>query len=675
MVDYLNVFNISNGEVPSPSEFMPIRGKYYNKDCFFQADIYQQISQSISNNQITFIIGNPLSGKTRIVYDNIVKFKNAYLIILQPGFETDEFTLPKNSDRILFIDDINDFSHKNSIALNRVINYSINNNIKLIITCRKGPEFEEFKKTINRHIYEELMMNCYEIPRWNKNEIVLKEFIKKYEHLSTTNDAFDGNIGSIILPLSAMKTRYNLLLKNNDDLPLSILKGLKLHYHLHNYEKNKNTYNNHKIRVFCEKFRDNKISFENWEKAKSKISSQITELNFIEDCEDIIIEEAYLDFIKNPITDQILDVVDPTMDLSKIKRLYRDLYRDPYEAKALGFVQNLRDYNSLILRSKSFNDALNIFSEFPQKINPNYQTANFLLGKCENIFQFFHAYNLFKKIKTINLWKVDISKFGSYFDNFCDLLTDTIELDKMQLIKKGAFANRLTKLSVQDKEKSLICLFSQLSPKEIFNNRNFSLVALYCLQSKNEFNIYFKNYLYILSSLRYKEQRNIIKACIKVEEYKLGKELINKHFKFDQFDYHNELGNCYSKSNYKTSYNHYFSALNKSEDLNQELKALINLNKLIVYHQREENREEILERSHRTLMKFSKINFQNTSLRFLKQAILINEIDKAEPTYLSNKLTDLLKKDYLGKSHLKNIRDDISNIRKKEIILDFIEKN
>lgn len=648
----IKTFDLSKSEL-NPIKFMGIRGKYYNPNLFYNTLIYDQIKHSIKNEIITFIIGNPLSGKTRIIFDSLKELSSGYIIIPKKDTSFDEYLIPKADNRIIYIDDIDDYCRHNSVALNKLLKYAIIKNIKLLITCRSGPEFLIVRNTLNRFIFSELLQNRFHIPRFDKNSDTMSKFMTENDIKTDSIMSFDGNLGSLILPLTAMRKRYMELDNMENRIPTTILKGLKFHFHLKNYEEDKTHYDDSKIRLFCNKYLQDELTFDEWESGKQILLSTDSDMNFLEEEDSLIIEEAYLGFSKD-LNQNSSDVIDQNLTLSKIKRLYRDLYKDPFEAKAYGFPATIWDYNNIIKKSKSFEEAFTHYSEIPNHITLKPQLYKSLFKFTYSKETFIKVYKEMKS-KKIDTKEISFAQFAKYFDKFSDLLFATINLDKERLKRLNQFTYQLIFLAKKEPKDSLKTLFTVFSPTEIHNGEAFNKLVVDCSVDDEDFNLYYEKYVTLLDSLPYPRLKNFVQGCIKLGKYELSRTLMEKHFDKDSFDYKNELANCYKESNPQLAYTNYNEAHELASDLHQELKTLTNINHLIYNASLLENRDAILTLSHSFLKKILDSGFHSMNLKYLKESVIKNEIDRCNKELLVEKVIDLIELPYLSKRTFKNL--------------------
>ena len=220
----------------SPQKFMPVRASHYKKDFFFPHPIYDTIKTKIIETDLIFIVGDPLAGKTRIVFDTLSNLKDGFIVKPKLDKTIKEYRLPRRNDLIVFFDELDDYCRTNAEAMNKVLTYIITKKIKCIATCRTGPEFNQVRKNLHPHIYSALSSNQITIHKFDKDEPMLKQFLSSNSSQIKNIKSFDGNMGALILPLEDMAERFTNLVEKDKRWQIAILKGLKIHYHLYNYE-------------------------------------------------------------------------------------------------------------------------------------------------------------------------------------------------------------------------------------------------------------------------------------------------------------------------------------------------------------------------------------------------------------------------------------------------------
>lgn len=195
------------------------------RESYFSREIDSEIFDKFAAGKNILIIGNSLSGKTRAFYELIRKLVgeqiNTEVFFPKMISTASSFDSLRNSGKqIVFFDDIDDFYNQQTID-NFIIEL-IRSGFQIVATCRTGPEYKDFKKTASSKVKE--AFSIVMIDKMSRNTI--NEFAEQ-ENIDIENSEFDGNIGSIILPIQKMRDRYDDLRhqKNEiNDLSINILK-------------------------------------------------------------------------------------------------------------------------------------------------------------------------------------------------------------------------------------------------------------------------------------------------------------------------------------------------------------------------------------------------------------------------------------------------------------------
>ncbi|MCP4582245.1 MAG: tetratricopeptide repeat protein [candidate division Zixibacteria bacterium] len=193
----------------TPQQVMYLRGKesYGFKEYYYsRAELDKAIQDHIENNKNVLVIGNPLAGKTRLVYQNLKKLKNAEILIPRDvDYSMEDFLIPRSftpwRKKILLLDDLNKYTD-NQNYIHMLQEFS-NENILIIATCRIGPELDSVESKLEQYM-SSLFANRLQIQEIDKG---LAEKIASEAQTRLPN-TFDSNIGSIFLQLDAMIKRY-----------------------------------------------------------------------------------------------------------------------------------------------------------------------------------------------------------------------------------------------------------------------------------------------------------------------------------------------------------------------------------------------------------------------------------------------------------------------------------
>ncbi|MDP3464097.1 MAG: hypothetical protein Q8S18_15005 [Bacteroidales bacterium] len=665
--DQYESFDLNNGAL-NPVSFMGLRGNHYMKDFFFPHPIYDKIKTKIIDDDLIFIIGNPLAGKTRIVYDTLSNLKKGYIVKPKLDKSIKEYRLPRRKDLVVFFDELDDYCRTNVEAMNKVLYYLIKNKIKCIATCRTGPEFNQLKKTLNAHTFSELHSAQITIPRFDKNESSVKSFLISNASQIKNIDSFDGNMGALILPLDDMRERFASLVEQDKQLPIAILKGLKLHYHLYNYESKKSFYDDSKILYFCKKYLQEDISRHEWENAKGELTTDEATLNFLDEREFIIIEEAYLDFLKNANGDTI-DVIDGTLDKYKIKRLLNDTYKDLIEKKTWGFPANIHDYNRVIKKTETFEDAEKIFKDIPVGINPNEITYSLLLKKTKDKNTLERLFTEMKR-RGLKFKFMPEHCFIAGFDSFDNLFESLLKLDKKSLLTRNSISNRLIELSKINPKESLISLFRIIPFGQIYTNPVYNEICLRCCKDEQDFKLYVEPYINTINKLDYALAKNFIKICSSLNQNDIALKLIEDYLKNNPFDYFNEKANCVKDAKPLEALVLYLEAMKHFTNISEQVKALTNIVNLIYDKELNDKVEFALNlASPFSQQNFTKLNFRNA--QYLRYGILLLEIWRTPIANLAETIATLLSRTDISKRTFQLVIPKIKDTEKQKTVIDY----
>ena len=178
---------------------------------YLKRDIDNSLEISFSNNTNTLLIGQSLSGKTHAIYYLIAGNKKRCTVSLLRcnEFEIEKFHAPFSFyKKVVLIDDLQRFVSKRNFFF--ILEYFREHDWQIIATCRSGVEFVQVKNSFSKENKElsSFFEGQFEIEEIS-NEIgkgIAEENNKDWGKIE-----FDGNIGSIFMPLSEMRTRYGKL--------------------------------------------------------------------------------------------------------------------------------------------------------------------------------------------------------------------------------------------------------------------------------------------------------------------------------------------------------------------------------------------------------------------------------------------------------------------------------
>ena len=643
-----------------------VRARHYSSKVFYDTPEYENIRAKILNSKITLVLGNPLAGKTRIVFDTLNSLTKGFVIFPQPFSWANEYHLPNRKDIILFIDELDAFCEKNPDAINKLLYFAFQQGYKCIFTCRTGPELTKVKKTLNHQIWTELITNKIYIPRFSKEELSLQNFINENKDIIKNTSHFDGNIGSLILPLEDMRKRFQKLVEEEQDHAVAILKGLKLHYQLFNYESKKSYYNEIKIRDFCNRYLNEKLSNTDWEKAKQLILSTDTTLNFIEEQDDIIIEEVYLDCNENPSN----DVIDETFNIYNIKKTLSNLYKDTLERHNLGFPTTIRDWNKIINKQENFNEAFKIFEQIPEYVKKDKYTYEALMKKTEDKEI---RKKLFDELRQRGLdprHTPNSTYFGKFTD-FNELLEAIAKSSKGHLKFRTSVSDKLISLAKENPKNSLKILFNKYPKDQIFGNYVFMEICRKCCIDSDDYKNYIEPYLGKAPKLDTNLFKKFIWICSMLKQKKVALEFLDKYFKENNYDYYNQKANCLRDEQPEEALNLYLQAATITTNKKQMAISYNNYGQLIYEKKLQSKLHDGIINCYKGI-KESKIS--HGEFPYLRYTLLLLIIWETPIETLIQKIEHLLSISDFTKNTVKHILPSVFNLDKQKVISEYLTR-
>ena len=276
----------------SPEEVLGLRGlpkhgflDYY----YYERDNDKIIRDRISSNKNVLVLGNPLAGKSRAVYQALRSSDRDVLIPRVVDVNPESFQIPFHLKfwrrRVVFFDDIDKFTDVQNF------NYLIQailkkKDITIIATCRCGPEYAKLSGKM-----ESQLSFIFEDP-----VEIAKISVEEADEIPKTigteiPSEFDGNIGSIFLKLDTMRERF----RGCDGIETGMLWSIKRLYYAGIYDE-REVFSIERIKRVCEKVEEIDLKNYKWRTA----INNLRDLGFIELPEGekcLQAEEAYLKYV------------------------------------------------------------------------------------------------------------------------------------------------------------------------------------------------------------------------------------------------------------------------------------------------------------------------------------------------------------------------------------------
>ncbi|MBZ0201762.1 MAG: tetratricopeptide repeat protein [Ignavibacteria bacterium] len=207
------------------------------EEYYMQREVDKLLTRRLMQNKNTLIIGQPLSGKTRAVF-NAIKHIDRKLHVLMPRcVPMPVFELPKDyffkKGKIIFIDDLQHYIEKQE-NYHLLFKKAQQKNIPIIAACHSG---KDFRKVKNKLTEQNLIVDMFFGDGVLEMEKLSAEDGRKVaEKLGMLWDSvkFNGTIGSIFMRLSQMETRFDTC----DNVEKTILRVMRNLYLCGIYEDN-----------------------------------------------------------------------------------------------------------------------------------------------------------------------------------------------------------------------------------------------------------------------------------------------------------------------------------------------------------------------------------------------------------------------------------------------------
>ena len=199
-------------------------GRPFNE--YHEREQDKALNKLLSENKNTLVIGQPLAGKTRTVYQALINLNKACDVLIPrcKTIDIEKFLLPRHLDfwkkRLIFIDDLQRFVEMENF--DHLFKEATENDFIIVATCRSGFEFKKVKsKFLEKNIGLETIFN--NIIEMDKVSLELGKEIAEKAGIDWNSVKFNGTIGSIFMKLGEMEKRY----EECSDIEKTILQVIK----------------------------------------------------------------------------------------------------------------------------------------------------------------------------------------------------------------------------------------------------------------------------------------------------------------------------------------------------------------------------------------------------------------------------------------------------------------
>jgi tetratricopeptide (TPR) repeat protein len=224
-----------NSSKLKPKDILGIRAsaKRGFRKYYFERPIDKDIRENLEKNENILVIGNPLAGKTRAIFQALKTLKEPFDVIVPKVGNVDlaEFRIPihlnwRRKTLVLF-DDLDKFVEEEHFL--HILNMFDERKVTIIASCRSGPEYDNLRKKMKEEQLDLFFVRTLEIATISRDDA---EKIGQ-ETAEPIPPHFDGNIGSIFLHLHVMESRF----RECNEVEKCFLKATKRLYYAGIYEE------------------------------------------------------------------------------------------------------------------------------------------------------------------------------------------------------------------------------------------------------------------------------------------------------------------------------------------------------------------------------------------------------------------------------------------------------
>jgi tetratricopeptide (TPR) repeat protein len=394
--------------------------KYY-----YQRPEDNLISESLNKKENVLIVGPPLSGKSRAVYQTLMNLSKLYDVIIPKctDINRENFIFPKHlkfwRPRIILFDDLHRLVEQQNFE--RLFEVARENNVVIVATCHSGMEHKKVKnKMLDKNIdLETIFANSIELKKVSEDA---GRKIANEVRINWDKVRFDGTIGSIFMRLMEMGKRFD----ECTEVEKTILRAIKNLYICGIYAENQ-AFPLNWIRTLAKKDGLEGKDFE-WSGWLENLESKEL-LTLVKD--KVQAEEVYLEYLVKPKSEMSnLDIFEQT--LVAFSEVPDALLRLGNKAYAIGTVElEKAEYMKTAIRA--YEEALKVrtLDRFPMDYamtQNNLGTAYGMLAdveaKTENCKNSITAFKEALKVYTLEHFPMDYAMTQNNLGNAYGTLAD-----------------------------------------------------------------------------------------------------------------------------------------------------------------------------------------------------------------------------------------------------------
>ena len=415
-----------------PEEVLGLRGReeYGFHKSYFRRPEDEQIEQRLARGDHVLVIGNPLAGKTRAIYQALISSKKKYDVVIPKLLDVynpldihipSQFTRWRK--RVLVLDDIDKFAAKQGFT--SFIGEFLKKNVIIIATCRTEIEYEMLCHSLEREL--EWFGKSVEISKLSEEE---KQQVEQ-QLGKALPERFDGNIGSIFVDIKTMRDRFNAC--TNEEK--GILRSLK-RLHAAGIYKGRELFSLERLKLACDKLEGIQKEKYEWRAlidslTKNGFVGKVSERPaFVEKVEEQIqTEETYLEQV-------IEDDFSPLANLKEMLAIFAndpdaafDIGNEAYnrglvDLQQVAFMKVAIEAYDKTLEAWTFNNNPEKYAMTQNNLGATYQTLAGVENKADNCRRAITAFQEGLKVYTLDRFPMQYATTQNNLGNAYTTLAD-----------------------------------------------------------------------------------------------------------------------------------------------------------------------------------------------------------------------------------------------------------
>lgn len=303
-----------NSRKLAPKEIL---GERPCEEFYMKRTVDDLLLSRLENRQNILIIGQPLSGKTRAVYNAFKTSAKKYYVLVPRCVPMPVFQIPTDyffrKNKVIFIDDLQHYIEKQD-NYHLLFRQAHIKNIPIIAACHSGKEFTKVKNKLTEQNLNIDIIFGSGLAEVEKITAETGRHVAEKLGMKWDSIKFNGTIGSIFMRLSEMERRFD----NCDIVEKTVLRVLRNLYFAGITDDN-NVIRTEWIKKASAKF---ELSAKEFEWAGWLKSLEEKEFLKVLPGSKVWVEDAYLEHVVKPETDE---------SMYEIFRKAIDIFFDDFE--------------------------------------------------------------------------------------------------------------------------------------------------------------------------------------------------------------------------------------------------------------------------------------------------------------------------------------------------------